>query len=902
MKWGATVLCYTLLAGATVLLWVSDEGVWDMAILAFPATLTVAALLLGGRRYAVFSVLLVGCVAGVLVAGIRSDPAPGSGWRPSARTLVDAVVVLGFTSLMMGLLSRNMRDGFNRSRQKEDELARANEALEQQAGRARLSEERYRAIIEQAVDGILLGDADGRIIGANSRAVELTGYSREALVGMNIDRLFSEEELRRAPLRYDLLREGKNVITERVMTRADGQAVPIEMNSKMMPDGTYQAFVRDVSARVLVDKALRKSEERYRMLFNNGMDAAFLHAGPRNGLPGRIVEVNDAACERLGYSRSELLRMNPLDIDAADTLPGVPRMMERLVRDGRADWEGVHLTKDGRRIPVEIRAQMFEIDGEPRVLSIARDLSERKRAAEAIRKSEQSYRQIFNATNDAIFVHDRDTGEVVDVNDAMLAMYGYTREEAIGLDAQAASAGKPPYSREDAMCWVRKAAAEGPQVFEWYSRRKNGELFWTEVALRCANIGGQGRVLAVVRDITERKRAEEERSRLEQQLRQAQKMQAIGQLAGGISHDFSNLLTIISGYAELALASVAPDHPAVRPLRQVMAAGERARDLTRQILAFGRRQSLMRRVINLSTELPAMEEMIRRLIGENIEVTTRMAPGLGNVMADASQIQQVLLNLAVNARDAMPEGGKLLIEASDIVLRESVAATPEDIRPGAYVLLTVSDTGCGMDQETLSRIFEPFFTTKPFGKGTGLGLATAFGIVRQHGGHICVCSEPGKGTTFRVYLPRVDAEPTARVTVASATSVSPTASETILLVEDEVTLRELMLRVLGERGYRVLEARSPTEAQRLAAEHRGAIDLLLTDVVMPGMSGPELRERLASSQPCMKVLYVSGYADGAFGGIACGPRSGAFLAKPFRIQTLLEKVREAIGSTEEGGE
>ncbi len=899
LKWAIPLLCYALLAATVALLCVAKEGIHDIAIMICPGALVVAALLLDTRRFVIFASTVMVSVIGVVVAGRGGLLVVRPWYVPSLRNLLDAMLILALTSLAVGLLAHSLREGLARSRRNEAELAAANSKLEAQAELARLYEERYRGIIELAVDGIFLCDTQGRIIGANTRASEMTGYPAEKLLGAHMSILFAAAELEREPLRFDVLKQGTSVSAQRALTRLDGTTVLVELNSKMMPDCSYQVFARDISERVRVNEALLRSEERYRLLFNSGMDATFVHRGPHDGMPGRFLEVNDVACERLGYTREEFLTMCPLDIDAPDTLPNVPRMMQRLARERRAVWEGVHLARDGRRIPVEISNHLFDLDGKPTILSTAHDLTERKRVADAARKSEQSYREIFNAANDAIFVHDAVTGAILDVNETMSAMFGYSREEAMRLGADDSSEGSPPYSLAEAVDLLRRAVNEGPQVFEWRSRRKGGELFWTEVALRSTCIGGHGRVLAVVRDISERKRAEEERSRLEQQLRQAQKMEAIGQLAGGIAHDFNNLVTVICGYTEMTMAGLPADHPLQQSLGQVIAAGERARDLTRQILAFGRKQMLKTEIINLNAELPATETMIRRLIGEDIEVSARLAPNLGNVRADASQLQQVLLNLVVNARDAMPHGGKLAIETADVTVAVADPTAPAELQPGQYVMLAVRDTGCGMDRETLSHLFEPFFTTKPPGKGTGLGLAMAFGIIHQHGGHISVTSEIDKGSTFRIYLPRVESELTTAPSQSSAEPPpSPAATETVLLVEDEGTLRELVFRVLSEKGYRVLNAECVGDAQRLADEHAAHIDLMLTDVIMPEMDGPQLYDRLAPICPRMKVLYMSGYADGVLNRDVDGRHGGCFLAKPFRIQKLLDKVREAIAGTE----
>ncbi|HVH08772.1 MAG TPA: ATP-binding protein, partial [Gemmatimonadales bacterium] len=395
-------------------------------------------------------------------------------------------------------------------------------------------------------------------------------------------------------------------------------------------------------------------------------------------------------------------------------------------------------------------------------------------------------------------------------------------------------------------------------------------------------------ILALVEDVTGVKR-------LEQQFFQAQKMEAVGRLAGGVAHDFNNLLTAILGSTELLREMIPTDHPGREEAEETRKAALRAADLTRQLLAFSRQQVLAPRVLSLNDVVVDMDRMLRRLIGEDIDLRTVLAGDLGAVRADPGQLEQVIVNLAVNARDAMPTGGKLTIETANTALDEAYAAARPVVAAGRYVMLAVSDTGAGMDEATKARLFEPFFTTKPKGKGTGLGLATVYGIVKQSGGYISVYSEPGRGATFKVYLPRVDAavEP---VEAAPAAGGSLRGSETVLVVEDQGEVRSLTRRVLEARGYQVLVAASGQEAMRLAEERPGAIDLLLTDVIMPGMSGRGLGLLLAAAHPAMKVLYVSGYADESIVHQGMLEPGVWFLQKPFTPEALARKVREVLES------
>src|SRR5437016_2581872 len=404
---------------------------------------------------------------------------------------------------------------------------------------------------------------------------------------------------------------------------------------------------------------------------------------------------------------------------------------------------------------------------------------------------------------------------------------------------------------------------------------------------------------ALQAELAERKRMEKEKTNIEQQLRQAHKMEAIGKLAGGVAHDFNNLVTIITGYSDMLLSRIGPENSTRRELEQIKKAGDRAHSLTRQLLAFSRRQMLQPKVLDLNAVVTNLEPMLQRLIGENIELVIELKPGLGQMKADPGQIEQVIMNLAINSRDAMSQGGKLLLETDNAELDEAYARRHLPMQPGSYVRLAVSDTGCGMDAATQSRIFEPFFTTKEQGKGTGLGLSTVYGIVKQSGGYIWVYSERGQGTTFKIYLPRV-VDPADSVPPVTHWSALPQGMETVLLVEDEPEVRWLVRDMLRHLGYTVLEARHGIEAQVLSIHHPGPIHLLITDVVMPQMSGREIAEQLTSEHPETKVLYMSGYTDDAVVRHGVLAAHMAFLQKPFTPESLARKVREVLDGQTSG--
>ncbi len=511
---------------------------------------------------------------------------------------------------------------------------------------------------------------------------------------------------------------------------------------------------------------------------------------------------------------------------------------------------------------------------------------ERKRGEEQLQASERKYRLLFATSPEAMLVYDHETLRILAVNEAATTRYGYSEQEFLSLTIRDIHSPEEQAQLDEELHDRPEAGAVRTGIRH---RTKDGRVLEVDLVARPIEFAGRRARLVLARDVTTQRQ-------LEEQLRQSQKMEAVGQLAGGIAHDFNNLLTAILGSTQLLLQATPPDDPRHEDAMEIKNAGMRAAELTRQLLAFSRRQVLAPKVLGLNAVVAHMQKMLRRLLGEDIELAVTLEPEAGTVNADPGQLEQVLLNLAVNARDAMPTGGRLTIETTRVTLTAELAERRHRLPPGDYLCLAVADTGAGMDEATQAHLFEPFFTTKEVGKGTGLGLATVYGIVKQSGGYVWVYSEVGHGTTVKVYLPRVAAaadEPPAPGPAPEPAQV-PRGRETVLLVEDAAPVRSLARRSLEACGYTVVDAPDGLTALDVAARHRGGIDLLVTDVVMPRMSGRELAERLAPARPRMKVLYTSGYTDDAMVRQGVLTAGVAFLQKPFVPETLARKVREVL--------
>ena len=748
------------------------------------------------------------------------------------------------------------------------------------------AEAQARAVLDAALDAVITIDHEGRILEFNDAAELMFGHRRADVVGAHMADVLVPPSLRadheRGFAHYLETGEGQ-VIGKRVEVaalRANGTEFPVELGiSRVAVEGpaVFTGFVRDISERKQAEVQLR--------------ELAAIVESSRDAIVGRTLDGTvtswNAAAERLfGYSAQEMVGRSFTILAPFERTSELDAINEQLARgEVVAQFETVRVQKDGTRIEVESTISPV-VDDSGRVVgasSISRDITERKRVDAALRLSEARYRDLFENATDLIAMVDLDS-RLTMVNASFVRALGYTRDELIGRPLREFVPPEWHERLEDAR--VRKIGDDvDGTTYDHELITKDGRRLQVEVASRVIEVDGHPvGVEAICRDITERRH-------LEEQLRQAQRLEAIGRLAGGIAHDFNNLLTVISGYADALLEE--GDPAAQSELKEIAAAAERATILTRQLLAFSRRQVLQPRVLDLNEVVEGITPMLMRLIGEDIDLVTSLDPGLEHVQADPNQIEQVLLNLVINARDAMPQGGKLTIGTGNTDLEESYVVDHPEARIGRHATLTVSDNGVGMDADTVARVFEPFFTTKAVGTGTGLGLSTVYGIVKQSGGNTWIYSEPGRGSTFKVYLPAADGPLTAFRHDRPEIDI-PMGTETILIVEDEDSVRTLAAGMLRRRGYTVLATGSVEEALRLATNKDQRIDLLLTDLVMPEMNGQELAKGIIERIPTVRVLFMSGYADEAVtrhGAIEAG---AAYLEKPFTGRDLAHMVRETL--------
>ena len=767
--------------------------------------------------------------------------------------------------------------------------------------------------------------------------------------------------------------------------------------------------------RRLVEEALQVSEKRFRLLFETSSDAHFVHPLDENGNPGRFVEVNETACRRLGYTREELLRMTPVDIGLPENAGRVAEMGWRLLKDGAALFETVHKSRDGRLIPVESNVRTFEFQGQTSVLSIARDITERRRTQEALRQSEAKYRSLVENVSDVAFRTDRqgrlqyispavekktgfspaeylgqpfsdfvhqadlaylkesigsrrkmsdtpvefrtakvdggfiwvsassqlfiedgkpvgltgvcrdvterrlaqealaaserrlrslyaamvegvclhevirdETGQtidyrIIDVNPSFESTIGVKRDQVIGLLAsEFYGTGEPPYLD----IYTKVVDTGRPTAFETYFQPMD-KYFSVSVF---SPAGGQ--FATVFQDITDRKKAEAEKERLEERLRQAHKMEAMGTLAGGVAHDFNNILAAMIGYTELAAFDLPADHPSRSHLRNVLAAGQRAKKLVGQILTFSRHSDRVRQEVEVRDVVEECLGFLRATLPTTIEIREGMSARTSSVLADPTQVHQIVMNLGTNAGQAMPNGGVLSLELDNVELDELAAAELTGVAPGPYLRLTVSDTGHGMDQEILQRVFDPFFTTKELGQGTGMGLAVVHGIVRGLGGDVTVASEKNHGSLFTVYLPLFQGQ--NRAEADSIELPIKGRGESILLVDDETDLAEIGRRWLERMGYRVTALTSAREALELFLARPLEFDLVITDQTMPGLTGCDLCQRVMAIRPDIPVILCSGYSQQITAEEARNMGVKRFLFKPMDFHELARAIREVL--------
>ncbi len=876
---------------------------------------------------------------------------------------------------------------------------------------------RHHDLLDLAVDGVLLGDHEGMITQANQCMCSLLGLPRESFLGCHISTVrFTQESLARFPLRFDLLHKGETVVRERVIVRPDGTEVPVEIRTKMMPDGTYQSLFHDITERKKTERALEEnehflresqraahigsyatdletrawkaSEELYRIF---GVDetyphdlngwATLIHPESREDLFAYHLEVET---EKKRFDKEyRIIRpgtgevrwvhgLGELEFDAdmkpvrmTGTIQDITdrKLAETALRDneetyrtifentgtsvilieedmtisrangqfirftgllpeqvvGRMKWtdfahpgdidsmaEKHRKRREGRDMGLTTYEIRFKnrsgetryalinvklVPGTKRSVASIIDITRRKEAETKLSASEEKFRTLAESSPIGIMLHQGDLW--IYANKAATEICGYSEEELVTM----------PYwgfAHPDFKDLVRETGQKRqkgdkrvPTAYEFKIICKNGEEKWVSITGSRIQYEDQPTAIIAAMDVTERKTSEEEKARLEHQLQQAQKMESIGRLAGGVAHDFNNMLGVILGHADLALMATCPDQPLYGNLAEIRKASERSAGLTRQLLAFARKQTISPKILDMNETVEGMLKMLRRLIGEDIHLVWQPGPGLWPVKMDPSQIDQILVNLCVNARDAIGGVGKMTIETGNCSLDESYAATHAGFLSGDYVKIAISDNGCGMDRETLSHIFEPFYTTKGVNQGTGLGLATVYGAIKQNNGFINAYSEPDSGSTFTLYLPRYLGKE-ERFRKKTPVEVTARGHETILLVEDEPAILEVTTLLLERHGYTVLTAGTPGEAIDLAEKHAGEIHLLLTDVVMPEMNGRELAKNLLSLYPDLKRLFMSGYTANVIAHHGVLDEGVHFIQKPFSFKDLTNRLREAL--------
>ncbi|MFO0800963.1 MAG: PAS domain S-box protein [Gemmataceae bacterium] len=784
------------------------------------------------------------------------------------------------------------------------------------------TDDQLRLLIESVKDyAIFLLDPAGRVVTWNAGAERIKGYTAEEVVGKHFSVFYTAEDQRQGEPARVLARasaEGR-AEAEGWRVRKDGSRLWASVVVTVVRDaaGAITGFgkvTRDLTERKCAEDALRASHadlerrvrERTAELVRvheefKAQDAQFRamiegvkhHAIFTLDPAGRVTNWNAGAEHIYGYTPEEIVGQHRSRFfTPEDAAAGLPMWeLEQAAAAGRFSEEGWRVRKDGSRFWANgtmspLRDEAGAVRG---FVKIVRDLTERKQIETELRRSLETLHlrdRAIRSLSQGILITDPNLPDnpIIYASAGFEKMTGYSAAEALGRNCRFLQG---PKSDPIAVRKMRECVRAGRQcAVEVLNYRKDGTPFWNALSVFPMRDGQLTHFVGIQEDVTERRL-------LEDQLRQAQKMEAVGVLAGGVAHDFNNLLTVINGYSELLLASFPPEDPNQELVGEVYRAGQRAGALTRQLLVFSRQQVVEPKVLDLNAVVGDLDKMLRRLIGEDVLVATRLSPAVGSIRADAGQVEQVITNLCVNARDAMPTGGRLTIETQNVVLDETYARGHPGVAPGEYTLLAVTDTGTGMDKATQARVFEPFFTTKGPGKGTGLGLAVVFGIVKQGGGHVAVYSEPGVGTTFKVYLPRIQGRVEPGESWHSGGPM-PRGTETIVLAEDEAALRALARHVLKGCGYTLLEAADGREAIRLVERHSGPIDLLISDVVMPHLGGRELAERVAALRPGVKTLFVSGYTDDAVVRHGVLVAEYAFLQKPFTPSALASKVRAVL--------
>lgn len=768
----------------------------------------------------------------------------------------------------------------------------------------RESESKFRDMfLSHAAVMLLIDCSTGKILDANQSAVRFYGYPMSRLLDMNITDINSllPEKVAKHYKEAALKIYNTFVFPHRL---ASGEIRTVEVHSSpIVQNGVRVLFsiIHDITERRLAEEALRESEEKFRIIANYTVDWESWFAPD-----GKYIWVNPDVENITGYSPEEILAMPDfisILIAEEDRDMFARRFQDALSGSSGENFEFRYIHRNGSKLWLNVSWKPI-VDMKGTFLGIrssGRDITGRKQAEESLSESEERFRAVSEYSHNAICIID-EKARIIWVNNKMIEISGYTREQISGADSFLSFLA--PESVEFVVSNYMKFVAGEPyeHYYQFYFIRADGEKRLVEKYMTgCTDKKGNRNLIISMLDVTERKRDEEERQKLQGQLTHAQKMESVGRLAGGVAHDFNNMLGIILGCVELSLYDLKPSDPLFANIERIRRAAERSANLTRQLLAFARRQMVSPTVLDLNYTVDGMLKMLRRIIGEDIDMVWKPACNLEPVKMDPAQIDQIMANLLVNARDAIAGVGRVIIETGHAVFDEAYCASHTDFMPGEYVKLSVSDNGCGMNSETLANIFEPFFTTKELGKGTGLGLATVYGIVRQNNGFINVYSEPGTGTTFTIYLPRYAGE-TGPASAKNPEEKVKGGHETVLIVEDEKILLELAEAMLKQLGYTVLTANTPAYAISLAGKYAGKIHLLITDVVMPEMNGRDLATHLLSQYQNLRCLFMSGYTANVIAHHGVLDKGVHFVQKPFSRKDLAARVREALDQKHGTGE
>lgn len=785
-------------------------------------------------------------------------------------------------------------------------------------------EKYYRSILTHMHEDIFVIDREYNIVDINNHRLKTVNYSYDEVIGHKCYEISHHldkpcHQMGEICALQHVFETDRSQNVQHVHQQKDGSAVHVDIlfSPLKSEDGEVTHVIevmRDVSDLMAAHQQVKSSEERYRNLFNEspiGLLEADLSAAielitnlRKNGIKDiseyfrknpkkwikvaegiRLINMNTAAIRMVGANSSREVVENLMKIYDIRTSPTVQEALLNITeghRSGEYDLKISTLQKAERYVHLKWNVLAGHEDAYDRVFISVSDITSQKQAEDQMKILSVSLEQ----SPLSVILTDPQ-GDILYVNPAFCEATGYTAEEVLGENPRLLKSGEHSADFYKNL-WD---TISGGSVWhgEFHNKKKNGDLFW-ESATISPVFDDQGKILYYIShkiDITAQKK-------LTEQLNQAQKMESIGRLTGGVAHDFNNLLTIINGYSSLALAKIQKDDDLSRQIQQIAQAGQRAGELTQQLLAFSRKQVIQPKIMDLNLHLRHMEKMLKRLIGEDIQLELKLGDDLGLIRADSGQMDQIILNLSVNARDAMPHGGKLLIETTNFKMNGDYAVSHIDIKKGWYTLLAISDTGCGIEKNDLSKIFEPFFTTKEQGKGTGLGLSTVYGIVKQNNGYIWVYSEVNIGTTFKIYLPQVSSTENQPVPQISTNIEKFQGDETILLVEDEDSVRQLAIDILENNGYKVIAAENGRHGLQLLQEFQGPVHLLLTDVIMSQMGGKEIAEKFQDFFPDAKTIFISGYTDDAISRYGILPEGMNFLQKPFEPQSLLQIVRQTL--------